>query len=123
MAKVGPLAWRYDTQEENIEFQSLLQGTENVKPGYVDGYPGSSIPLANCAAEWRACALYGRPDLLAKVAEFGRGGRLPVTATACAAASMKASPALIKERMEINKRNRDRAFEHIEKFLQPRTSS
>ncbi len=24
--------------------------TENVKPGYVDAYPGSSIPLANCAA-------------------------------------------------------------------------
>ena len=40
----------------------------------------------------RAGALYGRPDLLAKVAEYGRGGNLPVTATACAAASMKVGP-------------------------------
>jgi histidinol-phosphate/aromatic aminotransferase/cobyric acid decarboxylase-like protein len=64
----------------------------------------------------RAGALYGRPDLLAKVAEFGRGGHLPVTATACAAASMKILPAMQKERMEINKRNRDVAFEHLERI-------
>jgi hypothetical protein len=44
----------------------------------------------------RAGALYGRPDLLAKVAEYGRGGDLPVTATACAAASMKVGPSLMK---------------------------
>src|SRR6202000_3056136 len=30
----------------------------------------------------RAGALYGRPDLLAKVSEYGKGGHLPVTATA-----------------------------------------
>jgi len=239
MAKVGPLGWRYNPQGENLEFESLLQSTENVKPGYVDGYPGSSIPLANCApaftsptrswvmgqpgygsgagrfvgnkviqvplrkdyshdveamiradpnagayyicnpnnptgtltsrkdfeyilankkkdavlvideayvhfagpehmstelvrqdkdvvvlrtfskiygmAGLRAGALYGRPDLLAKVSEYGRGGHLPVTATACAAASMKVGPKLMKERLEINKRNRDLAFEHLEK--------
>ena len=63
----------------------------------------------------RAGALYGRPDLLAKVAEFGSDGHLPVTATACAAASMKVGPSLMKERLAINKRNRDLAFEHIEK--------
>jgi histidinol-phosphate/aromatic aminotransferase/cobyric acid decarboxylase-like protein len=240
MAKVGPLGWRYDPQGENLEFMGLLQSTENVKPGYVDGYPGSSVPLANSAAaftsptrSWvmgspgygngagrfigsktiqvplrkdythdveamikadpnagafyicnpnnptgtltprkdfeyilankpkdavliideayvhfagpenystdlvrqdkdvvvlrtfskiygmaglRAGALYGRPDLLAKVSEYGRGGHLPITATACAAASMKVGPSLMKERLEINKRNRDLAFEHLEKM-------
>jgi histidinol-phosphate aminotransferase len=239
MAKVGPLGWRYNPRAENLEFEALLQSTENVKPGYVDGYPGSSVPLANCApaftsptrswvmgqpgygngagrfvgnkviqvplrkdyshdveamikadpnagayyicnpnnptgtltskkdfeyilankkkdavliideayvhfagpevmstefvrqdkdvvvlrtfskiygmAGLRAGALYGRPDLLAKVSEYGRGGHLPVTATACAAASMKIAPKLVKERQAINKRNRDLAFEHMEK--------
>ena len=240
MAKVGPLGWRYNPQGENLEFESLLESTENVKPGYVNGYPGSSVPLANCApaftsptrswvmaspgygngagrfvgnkviqvplrpdyshdveamikadanagayyicnpnnptgtltsradfeyilahkqkdavliideayvhfagaeqmstelvrqdkdvvvlrtfskiygmAGLRAGALYGRPDLLAKVAEYGRGGHLPVTATACAAASMKIAPTLMKERQAINKRNRDLAFEHLDKI-------
>jgi histidinol-phosphate aminotransferase len=64
----------------------------------------------------RAGALFGRPDLLAKVAEYGRGGHLPVTATACAAASMKVGPSLMKERLEINKKNRDLAFEHLGKI-------
>ncbi len=218
MARVAPLGWRYNPQGENLEFEGLLQSTENVKPGYVDGYPGSSVPLANCApaftsptrswvmgqpgygngagrfvgnkviqvplrkdyshdveamikadpnagayyicnpnnptgtmtsrkdfeyilankkkdavliideayvhfagpemmstelvrqdkdvvvlrtfskiygmAGLRAGALYGRPDLLAKVSEYGKGGHLPVTATACAAASMKVGPSL-----------------------------
>ncbi len=240
MAKVGPLGWRYDPRGENMDFQGLLETTENVKPGYVNGYPGSSIPLANCVAAFcsptrpwvmgspgygsgagrfignkvvhvplrtdfshdveamvkadpnagayyicnpnnptgtltskadfdyilankpkdavlvideayvhfagedvysthyvrddkdvvilrtfskiygmaglRAGALYGRPDLLSKVAEFGRGGHLPVTATACAAASMKILPAMLPERVGINKRNRDLAFEHMEKI-------
>jgi histidinol-phosphate/aromatic aminotransferase/cobyric acid decarboxylase-like protein len=240
MAKVGPLGWRYRPQGENIEFDALLLSTENVKPGYVNGYPGSSTPLANCApaftsptrswvmgspgygsgagrfvgnkvikvplrkdythdveamitadpnagayyicnpnnpsgtltprkdfeyilahkkkdavliideayvhfagqehystelvrqdkdvvvlrtfskiygmAGLRAGALYGRPDLLAKVAEYGRGGNLPVTATACAAASMKVLPTLMKERIAINKRNRELAWEHLDKL-------
>jgi histidinol-phosphate/aromatic aminotransferase/cobyric acid decarboxylase-like protein len=64
----------------------------------------------------RAGALYGRPDLLAKVSEYGKGGHLPVTATACAAASMKVGPALMKERLAINKKNRDLAFEHLDKM-------
>src|ERR1700692_4507012 len=50
MAKVGPLGWRYDPRGENLEFQGLLESTENVKPGYVNGYPGSSVPLANSVA-------------------------------------------------------------------------
>jgi histidinol-phosphate/aromatic aminotransferase/cobyric acid decarboxylase-like protein len=239
MAKVGPLGWRYNPRAENLEFQGLLESTENVKPGYVDGYPGSSQPLAqlspgfcsptrswvmgspgygNGAGKWtgnkvvdvplradyshdvqamikadpnagvyyicnpnnptgtmtsradfeyilankkkdavlvideayvhfagrdamstqfvrddkdvvvlrtfskiygmaglRAGALYGRPDLLAKVSEFGRVGHLPVTATACAAASMKVLPTMMKERMAINKKNRDLAFEFLDK--------
>jgi histidinol-phosphate/aromatic aminotransferase/cobyric acid decarboxylase-like protein len=240
MAAVGPLGWRYNPRAENLEFQGLLESTENVKPGYVDGYPGSSQPLAqlspafcsptrswvmgspgygNGAGRWtgnkvvevplrpdyshdveamikadpnagvyyicnpnnptgtltsrkdfeyilankkkdavlvideayvhfggeelmstelvrqdkdvvvlrtfskiygmaglRAGALYGRPDLLAKVSEFGKAGHLPVTATACAAASMKVRPTLMKERMAINKKNRDLAFEHLDKI-------
>jgi histidinol-phosphate/aromatic aminotransferase/cobyric acid decarboxylase-like protein len=239
MAKVGPLGWRYNPRGENLDFESLLVSTENVKPDYVHGYAGSSIPLANCApaftsptrswvmgmpgygsgagrfvgnkvirvplrkdyshdveamikadpnagayyicnpnnptgtltsrkdfeyilankkkdavlivdeayvhfagpenmstelvrqdkdvvvlrtfskiygmAGLRAGALYGRPDLLDKVAEFGGHGHLPVTASACAAASMKVGPSLMKERLEINKRNRELAYEHIEK--------
>ena len=63
----------------------------------------------------RAGAAYGRPDLIAKVREFGGGGFMPVTATACAAASMKLGAGLIKERQAINKKNRDLAFEHLEK--------
>jgi histidinol-phosphate aminotransferase len=50
MAKVGPLGWRYDPQGENTEFAGLLETTENMKSGYVNGYPGSSVPLANCVA-------------------------------------------------------------------------
>jgi histidinol-phosphate/aromatic aminotransferase/cobyric acid decarboxylase-like protein len=63
----------------------------------------------------RAGAAYGRPDLIAKVREFGGAGFMPVTATACAAASMKVGPSLMKERLLINKKNRDLAFEHLEK--------
>ena len=63
----------------------------------------------------RAGAAYGRPDLIARVREFGGGGFMPVTATACAAASMKMGAGLIKERQAINRKNRDLAFEHLEK--------
>ena len=49
MAKVGPLGWRYSPAGREPRFEALLASTENVKPGYVIGYPGSSIPLANCA--------------------------------------------------------------------------
>jgi len=239
MAKVGPLGWRYNPQGENLDFESLLQSTENVKAGYVNAYAGSSIPLANCVpaftsptrswvmgqpgygsgagrfignkvvrvplrkdyshdvqamikadpnagayyicnpnnptgtltsredfeyilankkkdavlvideayvhfagpdvmstelvrqdkdvvvlrtfskiygmAGLRAGALYGRPDLLEKVREFGGFGHIPVTAAACAAASMKVGPSLMKERLEINKRNRELAYESIQK--------
>jgi histidinol-phosphate aminotransferase len=241
MAKVGPLGWRYAPQGENLQFNALLASTENVKPDYVNGYPGSSIPLANSVAaftsptrSWvmgspgygsgagkfignkvvhvplradythdveamikadpnagayyicnpnnpsgsltprkdleyilankkkdavlvideayvhfsgrenmstdlvaqdkdvvvlrtfskiygmaglRAGAIYGRPDLLAKVAEFGGGGNhLPVTAMACAAASMKIAPQMMKERIAINKTNRELAYAHMEKL-------
>jgi histidinol-phosphate aminotransferase len=63
----------------------------------------------------RAGMAYGRPDLLAQLAKFGRTGNLSVATMACAAASMKAGMPLITERMAINKKNRDLAFEHIEK--------
>ena len=64
----------------------------------------------------RAGMAYGRPDLLAQLAKFGRTGNLSVATMACAAASMKVETALMKERVAINKRNRDLAFEHIEKI-------
>ncbi len=64
----------------------------------------------------RAGAVYGKPDLIAKVREYGGAGMLPVTATACAAASLKLGAPLIKERAAINKKNRDLAFEHLEKI-------
>jgi histidinol-phosphate/aromatic aminotransferase/cobyric acid decarboxylase-like protein len=64
----------------------------------------------------RAGAAYGRPDLVGKVREFGGSGFMPVTATACAAASLKLGPSLIKERIGINKKNRDLAFEHLERW-------
>ena len=63
----------------------------------------------------RAGAAYGRPDLLAKISQYGGTGFMPVTATACAAASMKVGPSLMKERLEINKKNRDLAFEFLQK--------
>src|SRR5581483_2934549 len=40
----------------------------------------------------------------------------PVTATACAAASMKIVKTMVPERMAINKRNRDYTFEHLDKM-------
>ena len=63
----------------------------------------------------RAGAAYGRPDLLARISQFGGTGFMPVTATACAAASMKVGPSLMKERLGINKKNRDLAFEFLQK--------
>jgi histidinol-phosphate aminotransferase len=64
----------------------------------------------------RAGMAYGRPDLLAQLAKFGRTGNLSVATMAGAAASLKVEAALMKERMAINKRNRDLAFEHIDKI-------
>jgi histidinol-phosphate aminotransferase len=63
----------------------------------------------------RAGMAYGRPDLLEQLGKFGRSGNISVATMACAAASLKAGMPLVKERMDINKRNRDLAFEHIEK--------
>jgi histidinol-phosphate aminotransferase len=64
----------------------------------------------------RAGAIYGRPDLLAKVSQFGGTGFMPVTATACAAASMKAIKTMMPERLAINKKNREYAMEHLDKI-------
>ena len=61
-------------------------------------------------------ATFGRPDLLQKISQYGGSGMLPVTATACAAASMKANPRLMAERMQLNKQNRDLALEHMQKM-------
>jgi histidinol-phosphate aminotransferase len=240
IAKVSPLAWRYGPEGDNNDLQSLLESTENVKPGYVAAYPGSGTPLANLVpaftsptrswtmatpgygsgasrgignkivrvplrkdyshdveamikadpnagvyyicnpnnptgtltprkdleyilankpkdailvideayihfsgrdnmstdlvradkdvivlrtfskiygmAGLRAGAAYGRPDLLAQLGKFGRSGNLSVATMACAAASLKANAAVMPERIAINKKNRDRAFEHMDKL-------
>jgi histidinol-phosphate aminotransferase len=240
MAKVGPLGWRYRPQGENLDFEKMLASVENVAQDHVNGYAGSSQPLAQCApaftsptrpwvmgspgygaggpkfvgnkvlhiplrkdyshdveamvkadpnagayyicnpnnptgtltsrkdfeyilankpkdavliideayvhfsgpenystelvrqekdvvvlrtfskiygmAGLRAGALYGRPDLLQKVSDYGKGGNLPVTATACAAASMKNIKVMMPERVAINKKNREYAMEHLNKI-------
>ena len=64
----------------------------------------------------RAGMAYARPDLLEQLAKFGRTGNLSVATMACAAASMKAGEPLMKERIDINKRNRDLAFAHMDKL-------
>jgi histidinol-phosphate aminotransferase len=66
----------------------------------------------------RCGATFGRPDLLQKISNFGGTQFLPVTATACAAASMKANPGLMAERAALCKQNRDLALEHVEKMGQ-----
>ena len=62
----------------------------------------------------RAGAAIGRPDLLAKIRAYGGGGFMPITATACAAASMRVK-GLMKERHDINKATRDMVFANLEK--------
>jgi histidinol-phosphate aminotransferase len=64
----------------------------------------------------RAGMAYGRPDLLAQLAKFGRTGNVSVATQACAAASMKVASTLVPERVAICKKNRELAFEHIEKI-------
>jgi len=64
----------------------------------------------------RAGMAYGRPDLLDQLAKFGRTGNLSVGTMACAAASLKNADSLVRERMAINKKNRDLAFEHMDKL-------
>jgi len=64
----------------------------------------------------RAGAAYGRPDLLAQLAKFGRSGNLSVATMACAAASLKVADSLMTERVAINKKNRELAYEHMQKL-------
>jgi histidinol-phosphate aminotransferase len=66
-------------------------------------------------AGMRAGAAYGRPDLLAQLAKFGRAGNLSVITMACAAASMKANSTILPERIAINKKNRELAFAQLDK--------
>ena len=65
---------------------------------------------------FRAGAAYGRPDLLAQLGKFGCSGNLSVATMACAAASLKANATIMPERVAINKKNRERAFEHMDKL-------
>jgi len=67
-------------------------------------------------AGMRAGIAYGRPDLLEQLAKFGRTGNLSVVTMACAAASLKANETLIPERIAVNKKNRELAFEQMDKL-------
>jgi histidinol-phosphate aminotransferase len=63
----------------------------------------------------RAGAAIGRPDLIAKVKSYGGGGNfMPITATACAAASMRVK-GLMAERKAINKAVREDTFAYLHK--------
>lgn len=62
----------------------------------------------------RAGFALGRPDLLAKMREYGSSGFLPITGVACATASLKVKT-LIAERRAINKKIRENTFEFLEK--------
>ncbi len=62
----------------------------------------------------RAGFALARPDLLAKMNAYGNPSFLPITGTACATASLKVK-GLIAERRAINKRIREKTFEHLEK--------
>jgi histidinol-phosphate aminotransferase len=64
----------------------------------------------------RAGAAYGRPDLLAQLAKFGRTANLSVATMACAAASLKVEAKLIAERVALNTAARNLAFEAIAKL-------
>ncbi|MGE3844930.1 MAG: aminotransferase class I/II-fold pyridoxal phosphate-dependent enzyme [Vicinamibacterales bacterium] len=67
-------------------------------------------------AGMRVGAAFARPDLLKQLAKFGRTANISIPAMACAAASLKAEASILRERIAINKRNRDRAFEAISKI-------
>ncbi len=62
----------------------------------------------------RAGFALGRPDLLAKMREYGSSGFLPITGVACATASLKVK-SLVAERRAINKRIRESTFEFLNK--------
>lgn len=62
----------------------------------------------------RAGFALGRPDLLAKMREYGSSGFLPITGVACATASLRVK-SLIAERRSINKQIRQNTFEYLEK--------
>ncbi|HVW08502.1 MAG TPA: aminotransferase class I/II-fold pyridoxal phosphate-dependent enzyme, partial [Bryobacteraceae bacterium] len=64
----------------------------------------------------RAGMAYGRPDLLTQLEKFGRSRNLSVATMACAAASLKANPTVMPERIEINKKNRELAFAQMDKL-------
>jgi histidinol-phosphate aminotransferase len=67
-------------------------------------------------AGMRAGAAFGRPDLLEQLAKFGRTGNLSVVTMACAAGSLKANATILPERVAINKKNRELAFEQMDKL-------
>jgi histidinol-phosphate aminotransferase len=66
-------------------------------------------------AGMRAGAAFGRPDLLEQLAKFGRPANLSVMTMACASASLKANTTILPERIGINRKNRELAFEHLDK--------
>jgi histidinol-phosphate/aromatic aminotransferase/cobyric acid decarboxylase-like protein len=70
-------------------------------------------------AGMRAGAAFGRPDLLEQLVKFGRASNLSVVTMACASASLKARETIIPERIAINRKNRELAFERLDKLGVP----
>ncbi len=106
-ARISSTSWRTRTKDAVLiideAYVAFLRAGE-----HVHGTGEARTKTLSCCARsrrstaWpalRAGAAYGRPDLLEKVRAYGGSGMLPVTATACAAASMKVGPSLMKERL------------------------
>ncbi len=47
ISQVAPRAWRYGPVGDNQDLQSLIESTEDLKPGYATAYPGSGPALSN----------------------------------------------------------------------------
>jgi histidinol-phosphate/aromatic aminotransferase/cobyric acid decarboxylase-like protein len=64
----------------------------------------------------RAGIAYGRPDLLEQLGKMGKPGNLSQGTRACAAASLKANATVIPERVATYKKNRDLAYEAMDRL-------
>ena len=64
----------------------------------------------------RAGIVYARPDLLAQLGKFDRGGNLSQATMACAAASLKANATVLPERIATYQQNRALAYGQMDKL-------
>lgn len=100
--------------EAYIHFSDTAQPCSDLVAADKDVIVLKTFSKAYGMAGIRAGYALGRPDLLAKMREFGTSGFLPITGTACATASLQVKN-LIAERRSINKQIRDYTFEYLQK--------